>query len=71
VTVTIPANATASVHLPPRGLNSIRESGEDLWENGSTVDSDRPGIEAIDRRKQSLSVDIESGHYEFELGRSG
>ena len=66
--VTIPANATAKIHVPTRGMESvvIEESGQAAWKDGSYM----PGVDGIRDGKESgeyVTFYIGSGSYAFAL----
>jgi len=56
--VTIPANTTATVHVPSRDGGAIREGG--------AAAESRPGITFLRRENDRAVYRIESGHYVFE-----
>jgi alpha-L-rhamnosidase len=58
--VTIPANVTASVHIPAASVDQVRESGRAL-------DGD-PGVVSAHVAAGDAVVTIGSGHYEFTAG---
>jgi alpha-L-rhamnosidase len=60
IDVTIPANVTATVHLPASGVDRIRESGRSL-------DGD-PGVVSTHAETRGTVVTIGSGHYVFTAG---
>jgi alpha-L-rhamnosidase len=55
--VTVPANATATVHLPVASVDRVRESGR-------TLDGD-PGVVSARAAAGEVAVVIGSGHYSF------
>jgi alpha-L-rhamnosidase len=59
LTVTIPANMTAAVHIPARRRELVRESGHAL--------SGDPGVVATHTTDGTVVVTIGSGHYEFQV----
>ncbi len=68
MTVTVPPNATAEVHVPKLGLSgvSVTEGSTPVWQDGSFVGG-VDGISGGTETDDAVSLDIGSGTYAFEL----
>lgn len=68
MTVTVPPNATAEVHVPKLGLKdvAVTEGGKALWKSGA-VAADFPGVTGAAESEESVAFNIGSGSYMFEL----
>ena len=66
--VTVPANATAEIHVPKLGLSdvAVSESGTPLWKSGAIVES-ISGITDGAESDDCIVLNVGSGSYAFEL----
>lgn len=67
LTVTVPANTTAEVHLPKLGLRnaSLTEGGRTLWRDGLVPGF--PGITSARERPEEFVLEVGSGTYRFAV----
>jgi len=71
--VAIPGNATGTVEIPTLGNDKvrIREHGKTIWNNGNRTRPNHDGVEAVERTDDTITVEIVSGQYSFELEHLG
>jgi len=62
--VTIPANSTASVHVPTQG-GEVTEGGDSVWD-GTSLRS-VPGLRSAEMQNGVLVFEIGSGSYSFQI----
>jgi alpha-L-rhamnosidase len=55
--ISVPANSTATVHVPARDLNSIKEGGNAIQEAA--------GVTFLRMEAGRAVLSVESGHYKF------
>ena len=59
--IEIPANATATIHVPAADIEQIKE--------GQRTVRDRPGIKVVGSSANRVVMEIGSGRYHFQVGR--
>ena len=67
LSVSIPANSTASVAVPTDGTDPVRLTAGDatLWTDGAATKDLPAGIENVTRDGQRIDVQVTAGDYEF------
>ena len=59
--IEVPIGSTATVYIPSGEINSLKESGEPVKQ--------AKGVKLLSAGKDTITLAVESGKYQFEIGR--